>query len=70
MYDFAKTPIGDHMLRKINRSNFIDFVNNFWMWQDVPELWAEAGKPNPFDDGDVSIAQFLSFNLGFKDAES
>ncbi len=63
-YDFEETPLGNHANRNIRRSNFIDKFNNFWMWQDHIEMWGKMGRPNPFDDGDVSVVQFMRVNMG------
>lgn len=62
--EFRKSPLGYHGLRKKSQTNFIDSFNAFWMWQYDTKAWRNAGRPNPFDDGDISVAQFMKANLG------
>ena len=57
--DFAGTPLGIHARRNIQRDNFIDKFNNFWVWQDHIRIWGKMGRPDPFDDGDVSVELFM-----------
>ena len=61
--DFMETPLGIHARRNVHRDNFIDKFNNFWVWQDHRKIWGEMGKPDPFDDGDVSIVQFMQAQM-------
>ena len=63
MEDFNETPLGIHAIRNRKRNNFIDKFNDFWVWQDHIEIWNEMGRPDPFDDGDVSVVQFMQAQM-------
>ena len=64
--DFNETPLGIHAKRNIKRDNFIDKFNAFWVWQDHLQIWREIGTPDPFDDGDVSVVQFMQTQMANK----
>ena len=64
--DFEDTPLGIHARRNIRRDNFIDKFNAFWVWQDHIEVWGDLGRPDPFDDGDVSVVQFMKAQMNTK----
>ena len=60
---FKDTPLSNHAMRNRNRTNFIDKFNDFWMWKDDIKMWGKMGRPDPFDDGDVSVVQFMKAQL-------
>ncbi len=60
---FEETPLGIHAKRNVNRDNFIDKFNNFWVWENNITLWGKLGRPDPFDDGDISIAKFMEVQM-------
>ena len=62
--EFSETPLGIHGLHKKNRPDFINSFNAFWTWENDIKLWSELGRPDPFDDSDISIAAFVKANLG------
>lgn len=65
--DFEDTPLGDFASRHGRRPDFIDKFNNFLIWSKHQDLWKAAGKPNPFDDGDVSTVEFMKVQMGTSD---
>ncbi len=60
---FEEDPLGIHGLRNKSKPNMIDKFNDFWVWQNDIRLWGKLGRPNPFDDSDISIVQFMRINI-------
>lgn len=58
--NFTETPLGYHTKRNIDN---INKINAFWMWQYHLDLWNKIGRPDPFDDNDISIAQLFKANM-------
>lgn len=63
---FSETPLGYHAKINANNSNFINKVNAFWTWQYDLQLWNKIGRPDPFDDCDISIVQLFKANMGIQ----
>jgi hypothetical protein len=65
LLDFKDSPLGDFAMRYKRRTNFINKFNNFWMWSEPNnlDLWKSVYKSNPFDDGDVSVVEFMKVQL-------